>query len=142
LQDEDIHVVLQLIKKSLKPWVAPVVGRLAEEGAGPFKILMAGILSLRTRDQVVGEASERLFALVAHLALMATINLKKLEKTIFPVGFYRTKAKPIREMCKQNCRDFQGKVPNKIEELVKLPGVGRKTANLVVTLGYKASGIG
>jgi endonuclease-3 len=73
---------------------------------------------------------------------MATINLKKLEKTIFPVGFYRTKAKPIREMCKQNCRDFQGKVPNKIEELVKLPGVGRKTANFVVTLGYKASGIG
>ena len=141
MQDEVIHAVLRLIKKSIKPWVAPVVTRLAEEGADPFKILVACILSLRTRDQVVGEASKRLFSLASDPALMATINLKRLEKAIFPVGFYRTKAKQLREMSKRIRRDFEGKVPDDIEELVKLPGVGRKTANLVVTVGHKTPGI-
>ena len=70
-----------------------------------------------------------------------TLTTKKIEKTIFPVGFYRTKAKVIREICRTLIQDYSGKVPNEIDELLKLKGVGRKTANLVVTLGYRKPGI-
>ncbi|MDH3770688.1 MAG: endonuclease III, partial [Nitrospirota bacterium] len=85
--------------------------------------------------------SARLFSLSADPLSMANMKVKKIEKAIFPVGFYRTKAKQIREMSKQICQEFQGKVPDTIEALVRLPGVGRKTANLVRTVGHKKPGI-
>ena len=72
---------------------------------------------------------------------MVKLPVKTIEKTIFPVGFYRTKAKVIREICTVLLRDYSGKVPDDIDELLKLKGVGRKTANLVVTLGYRTPGI-
>jgi endonuclease-3 len=141
MQDDDIHVVLRLVKKSIQQWAVPVMARLAENGSDPFKILVACILSLRTRDQTTAEASGRLFALVADPFSMANIDLIKLEKAIFPVGFYRTKAKQILKLSKQICEEFHGKVPDTIEALLRLPGVGRKTANLVRTVGYKKPGI-
>jgi len=141
MQDDDIHIVLRLVKKSIQQWAVPVIARLAEDGPDPFKILVACILSLRTRDQTTSEASARLFALSADPFSMANTKVKKIEKAIFPVGFYRTKAKQIREVSIQICQEFQGKVPDTIEALVRLPGVGRKTANLVRTVGYKKPGI-
>jgi endonuclease-3 len=141
MQDDDIHIVLRLVKNSIQQWAVPVMARLAEGGPDPFKILVACILSLRTRDQATAEASARLFALSADPFSMANMNVKKIEKAIFPVGFYRTKAKQIREMSKQICEECQGAVPDAIEALLKLPGVGRKTANLVRTVGYKKPGI-
>ena len=110
-------------------------------GLNPFKILIACVLSLRTRDLTTEEACGRLFTLAADSFSMAKLSIKKIEKAICPVGFYRTKAKQIREMSKQICHKFQGKVPDSIEALQQLPGVGRKTANLVRTVGYGGSGI-
>ena len=141
MQDDDIHIVLRLVQESIQQWAVPVMVRLAEGGPDPFKILVACILSLRTRDRITAEASDRLFALSADPFSMAKMTVKKIEKAIFPVGFYRTKAKQIREGSKQICQEFQGKVPDTIEALVRLPGVGRKTANLVRTVGYKKPGI-
>jgi len=141
MQDDDIHIVLRLVQESIQQWAVPVMVRLAEGGPDPFKILVACILSLRTRDQTTAEASDRLFALSADPFSMAKMTVKKIEKAIFPVGFYRTKAKQIREGSKQICQEFQGKVPDTIEALVRLPGVGRKTANLVKTVGFKKPGI-
>ena len=141
MQDDDIPIVLRLVKESIQQWAVPVMVRLAEGGPDPFKILVACILSLRPRDQTKTEASTRLFALSADPFSMAKMKVKKIEKAIFPVGFYRTKAKQIREVSIRICQEFQGKVPDTIEALVRLPGVGRKTANLVRTVGYKKPGI-
>ena len=115
--------------------------QLAKSEPNPFKILIACVLSLRTRDQATEEAAGRLFALAKDPFSMANLPVQRLEKAIYPVGFYRTKAKQIRELSGRICRDFQGVVPDAIETLVQLPGVGRKTANLVRTVGFKKPGI-
>ena len=141
MQDNDIDIVLRLVKKSIRQWPGSLMERLAKGGADPFKILIACLLSLRTRDHTTTEASARLFALAADPLAMTNISVKKIEKAIFPVGFYRTKAMQIREMSKKICQEFHGKVPVTIEALVQLPGVGRKTANLVRTVGFRKSGI-
>ena len=141
MKGDDIHVFLRLVRESINQWPVPVVGRLAEQGSDPFKILIACILSLRTRDQTTAEASERLFAIASEPCLMAEMDLKKIEKAIFPVGFFRTKAKQIQAMSQKICEDFNGQTPDTMEDLVCLPGVGRKTANLVLTVGHKKPGI-
>jgi len=141
MKEDDIFVFLRLVKKSIKQWPVPVIGKLAEQGSDPFKILVACILSLRTRDQTTVEASERLFAISSDPYSMSEMDPKKIEKAIFPVGFFRTKAKQIKAMSQKICEDFNGKTPDTIEDLLCLPGVGRKTANLVVTVGHKKPGI-
>jgi len=141
VKEDDIHVFLRLVKKSIKQWPVPFVGQLAEQGSDPFKILVACILSLRTRDQVTAEASKRLFAVSADPYSMSKMDSKKIEKAIFPVGFFRTKAKQIQGMSQKICEDFNGRIPDTIEDLLCLPGVGRKTANLVLTLGHRKPGI-
>ncbi len=107
----------------------------------PFKVLVSCILSLRTQDRTSGGASERLFRLAGNAEKMVRLSVKKIEKTIYPVGFYRTKAVTIKGICKKLVEDYNGNVPDDIDELLKLKGVGRKTANLVVTLGYGKPGI-
>ena len=114
---------------------------MAETYGSPFRVLISCILSLRTQDATTAQASHRLFALADSPQTMVKLPVKTIEKTIFPVGFYRTKAKVIREICSVLLRDYSGKVPDDIDELLKLKGVGRKTANLVVTLGYRKPGI-
>ena len=141
MKEGNIDVFLRFVKKSIKQWPVPIVGSLAAQGADPFKILIACVLSLRTRDQVTAEASERLFAISSDPHTLSKISLKKIEKAIFPVGFFHTKAKQIQNMSLKICEEFNGKTPDKIEDLIGLPGVGRKTANLVVTLGYGKPGI-
>jgi endonuclease-3 len=141
MREDDIHVFLHLVKKAIKPWPPPVVVRLAAQGAGPFQVLIACVLSLRTRDQTTAEASKRLFATSSDPKSMSEMDLREIERAIFPVGFFRTKAKQIKVMCQKICEDFNGKTPNTIEDLMCLPGVGRKTANLVLTEGYKKPGI-
>ena len=89
----------------------------------------------------MAQASRRLFDLADTQEKMLKLSAKKIEKAIFPVGFYRTKAKAIRQICRSLIEKYGGKVPDEIDELLKLKGVGRKTANLVVTLGYRKPGI-
>jgi endonuclease-3 len=102
---------------------------------------MSCLLSLRTKDKTTREASARLFALAHQPATMLTLPLQKIERAIYPVGFYRTKAKSIHAICRRLLDVYGGTVPDSIEELVTLSGVGRKTASLVVTVGYGKPGI-
>ena len=104
-------------------------------------MLISCILSLRTQDRTTGVASERLFALAPDLKAMSGLSVRKIEKAIYPVGFYRVKAVRIKELCIVLIRQYDSKVPDDLNELLKLKGVGRKTANLVITLGYKKPGI-
>ncbi len=141
MKDDDIPIVLRLVKKSIQQWPVPALEELAQGGLDPFKILIACVLSLRTRDPTTTEASARLFVLADNPFSMASMPVESIEKAICPVGFYRIKAKQIREISRRICQEFQGTVLDTIEALVALPGVGRKTANLVRTVGYKKPGI-
>ena len=141
MRDADIHAVVFEIKKTIRRWKEPVLGVVARETRDPFRILIACLLSLRTKDQTTAEASRRLFQLAATPESMRALPLKTIEKAIYPVGFYKNKARQIRGICRSLLRDFGGRVPDTIEELLTLKGVGRKTANLVVTVGYRKPGI-
>ncbi len=103
--------------------------------------MISCLLSLRTKDQTTRDASHRLFAVANNPQEMLRIATPDMEKLIYPVGFYRTKAVTIKEICGELIKTYKSKVPDEIDELLKLNGVGRKTANLVVTLGYQKPGI-
>ncbi len=137
----EIHAAIRLLRLEVQQWQEPVVGMVARESRDPFRILIACVLSLRTKDRTTADASQRLFALASDPATMARLPLRRIETAIYPVGFYRTKAKQIREICRRLLDVYGGLVPDEIDELVTLKGVGRKTANLVVTVGYRKPGI-
>lgn len=142
MQAHDIHAVIRAVKREIAGWPDPVVGVVAKEsGRDPFLVLISCLLSLRTKDKTTGEASARLFTLASTPATMRHLSLSTIESAIYPVGFYRTKAKHIQQICAQVLERYGGRVPDQIDELLTLPGVGRKTANLVVTVGYEKPGI-
>ena len=141
VKNEEIHAAIRILRRQVPKWETPIVTLMAETYGSPFRVLISCILSLRTQDATTAQASHRLFALADTPQKMVKLSAKTIEKTIFPVGFYRTKAKVIRGICRVLLSDYSGKVPDDIDELLKLKGVGRKTANLVVTLGYKKPGI-
>jgi endonuclease-3 len=114
---------------------------VAEETRDPFRVLVACILSLRTQDTTTGPAAARLFALAGTPVAMLRLSSRRIARTIYPVGFYRTKARVIRAICRDLLGRYHGRVPDDIDTLLALPGVGRKTANLVVTMGYGKPGI-
>jgi endonuclease-3 len=114
---------------------------MAETYESPFRVLISCVLSLRTQDATTAKASHRLFAVADSPQAMVKLTAKKIEKLIYPVGFYKTKAKNILDICRMLIDNYDGRVPDAIDELLKLKGVGRKTANLVVTLGYRKPGI-
>jgi endonuclease-3 len=119
----------------------PSVSRIARKRRDPFRILMSTVLSLRTKDEVTDEASKRLFAIADTPRDLSKIPVRTIEKAIYPVGFYKTKARSIKRIAAELENDHAGIVPDSIDELLKFKGVGRKTANLVVTLGYGKDGI-
>jgi len=119
----------------------PVVGRVKKRTKDPFAVLVATILSLRTRDQVTEKVYEKLSKRVKTPADLVSMPLRELEELIHPVGFYKTKAASLREMSAVIIGKYKGKVPNDLEKLLELPGVGRKTANLVVTEAFGKYGI-
>lgn len=141
MKDSEIHKVIKILKEDVKKWGIPAVGVVAERTKDPFKILISCILSLRTKDITTAEASHRLFSLAENPIDMLKLPVDAIERKIFPVGFYRTKARNIKEICSMLIKNYSSKVPDEIDELLKLKGVGRKTANLVVTIGYNKDGI-
>jgi endonuclease-3 len=142
MRQEQIHAAIRIVKREIRRWQEPVVGVVAKESdRDPFLILISTLLSLRTKDRTTREAVDRLFARARTPAAMLKLPLKKLERVIYPVGFYRTKAKAIHQICRRLIDEYGGVVPDSIDELITLPGVGRKTANLVVTIGYGKPGI-
>ena len=141
MNDRDIRKVIHLIEKEVAKWELPIVSSMAEEHSGPFPILISTILSLRTKDEVTAKAAERLLALARTPEEMIKLSEGKIIKAIYPVGFYRTKTKTIIHISKELINRFQSRVPDTIEQLLTLKGVGRKTANLVVALGYNKEGL-
>jgi endonuclease-3 len=136
MNDQHIHDVVRILKKDLGAGKLPIVTALAEREADPFAILISTLLSLRTKDEVTAEATDRLFRLASTPAEMLSLSEKEIIKAIYPVGFYRNKARTIRGTCRDLIERFGARVPDTIEELLTIKGVGRKTANLVVGLGY------
>jgi endonuclease-3 len=114
---------------------------VAAQRRDPFRVLIACLLSLRTKDETTGPAAARLFALADTPESMLRLTPKQIERAIFPVGFYRTKARVILGVCRDLLSRFDGRVPDEIDALLTLKGVGRKTANLVVTQGFNKPGI-
>ena len=141
VKKREIHHAVRVLRQEVPKWEKPIVTAVAETSHSPFHILISCILSLRTQDTTTAHASRRLFNLADTVGGMLKLSAKKIEKAIFPVGFYRTKAKAIRQICRTLIEKYGGKVPDDIDELLKFKGVGRKTANLVVTLGYRKPGI-
>ena len=117
------------------------MAEVAAERRDPFRVLIACLLSLRTKDETTGPAAARLFALADTPEAMRRLPAKRIERAIFPVGFYRTKARVVLGVCRDLLERFGGQVPDDIDRLLTLKGVGRKTANLVVTQGFNKPGI-
>jgi endonuclease-3 len=138
MRNRDIHAVVGILKKEVAHWRVPAVGHYTQT---PFTVLISCLLSLRTQDKTTDAASRRLFKLARTPKTMARLTKKIIEKAIYPVGFYKTKADNIIKISDLLLSRYKGRVPDEIDELLKLPGVGRKTANLVVTLGYDKPGI-
>ncbi len=117
------------------------MGKIAEDSSDPFRVLISCILSQQTKDHITGEASERLYRLADRPDTILALSELQIAGAIYPVSFYKTKAGTIRKVCQDLLTRFDGRVPDTIETLLSLAGVGRKTANLVVTVGYRKPGI-
>lgn len=141
MRDRDIDACIRILKREIRRWKEPVVGVVAKASRDPFQILISTVLSLRTKDQTTAEASTRLFRLATTPQTMLAVPRRTIERAIYPVGFYRTKARHIHDICRDLLARYGGRVPDEIDELLTLKGVGRKTANLVVTLGFRKPGI-
>ncbi|VAX15630.1 Endonuclease III [hydrothermal vent metagenome] len=138
----DIQKAVKTLRKEVKQWKTPVVTTYSRNNSRPaFQVLISCLLSLRTRDEQTATASRKLFAEADSPEKIADMPVKRIEKLIYPVGFYRNKAKTIKEVCQNLLDNYQGQTPDSIDRLVELKGVGRKTANLVVTLGFGKPGI-
>lgn len=133
--------VLDILKREYLNWQAPIVTLVAERSKDPYQILISTLLSLRTKDEVTTRASNDLFRNAKTPQAMLKLSSSQIQKIIFPVGFYKRKARTILTVSRILIDRYKGKVPDDLDELLKLPGVGRKTANLVITLGYGKAGI-
>jgi endonuclease III len=136
-----ISSMLRVLRRAAPGWNAPIVGLIAHQRRDPFLTLIGCILSLRTKDEMTALAAPRLFDQASTPPSMLALPAAKIEQLIYPVGFYRTKAQVILGICRDLIDRFDGKVPDKIDQLLTLKGVGRKTANLVVTEAFGKPGI-
>ena len=138
----DIDKAVKTLRREIKQWKVPVVTIYSRKNVRPaFHVLISCLLSLRTKDEQTSAASKKLFEVANSPEAIASLPEKKIEKLIYPVGFYRNKAKTVKAVSRTLLDKYDGKVPDEIDELVKIKGVGRKTANLVVTLGFNKPGI-
>jgi endonuclease-3 len=138
---ETMGRVVRALRRHARAWQATAVSEVAAEERDPFRVLVACLLSLRTQDTTTGPAAARLFGLADTPAAMLRLAPRTIERAIFPVGFYRTKARVLRDISRDLLARFGGRVPADLDALLTLKGVGRKTANLVVTIGFARPGI-
>jgi len=137
----EITRIVRTLTGTSRRWNPTAVGIVAHESRDPFQVLISCLISLRTKDEVTGEASARLFRLARTPRTMVGLPAVAIARAIYPAGFYRTKARTIREICRTLLARHGGQVPATMEELLALKGVGRKTANLVLTIGFGMPGI-
>jgi endonuclease-3 len=138
MRPEDLDRVVRILKKEIRQWPVPAMARYLET---PFTVLISCLLSLRTQDKTTIAASDRLFAIASDPKTMLSTPVDIIEKAIYPVAFFRTKAPRIHAICEMLFARFDGKVPSDMDSLLSLPGVGRKTANIVLTLAFRKPGI-
>ena len=135
-----VSEVLAKVKKAVRGCRIPSVTVISQKN-DPFAVLVSCIISLRTRDEVTDPASARLLKLAKTPAQLMKLSNAKLEQAIYPAAFFRNKSQSLKKLCKDLVDNYEGRVPDKLEELLKLKGVGRKTANLTLILGYNKPGI-
>ena len=136
-----IHTIIATLRDEYKNWRTPAVTIVAHCNGSPYKVLVSCIISLRTKDEVTALASARLFEVAPTPEAMAKLPEEEIARLIYPAGFYRTKAAQIALLSRQLVDEHGGRVPDDIDELLRFKGVGRKTANLVMTLGFGKPGI-
>lgn len=142
MNDKDIDKIMKELLKATKSMPMPVVTEIKlVTNRDAYKILISTMLSLRTKDSTTRDASMRLFEKAGNPKDMLKLSEEEIAKLIYPVGFYRVKAKNILEVSQTIIDDYNGKVPDEIDELLKLRGVGRKVANLVITEAFDKYGI-
>ena len=132
---------IRTLRRLSPTWRATALAEVAAQWRDPFRVLIACLLSLRTKDETTGSAAARLFALADTPEAMRRLSPRAIERAIYPVGFYRTKARVLRDVSRDLIARYGGSVPDDIDALLTLKGVGRKTANLVVTQGFNKPGI-
>lgn len=141
VSSRNIDQIIAILKKEMRDLPDPSVTLVGKKWKDPFLVLISCILSLRTKDQTTLPASERLFRLARTPQAMLKLKAPDIEKAVYPVGFYRTKARVILGICHDVVEKFDGRVPDDIDTLLTMKGVGRKTANLVLTEGFGLPGI-
>ena len=137
----DYEVIHTALAQAYTEVQAPIMDLIAEQTHDPYRILVGTILSARTKDQTTAAALARLFPVAPDMAALGRLSVAEIEALIFPVGFYHTKAAHLAELPKALEEKFGGVIPQTVEELIELPGVGRKTANLVVSLAFNLPAI-
>lgn len=137
----DLATVTRLLECEYRKHQAPIIDLLKAQGSDPFHILVSTLLSARTRDEVTAAVSLRLHPRVKGIEDLQRIPLAQLEDLIRPVGFFRTKARHLKALANMLATEFKGNIPDSIDELCRLPGVGRKTANLVVAVAFNKPAI-
>jgi endonuclease-3 len=138
----DIHHAIVTLQAQAPDWTETALTTVARTmGRDPFKILIGCLLSLRTKDETTGPAAARLFTLAETAEAMRQLAKEQIAQAIYPVGFYRTKAAAILDICRTLIERHGGRVPDTMEALLALKGVGRKTANLVLTMGFQKPAI-
>ncbi|MGM0606972.1 MAG: endonuclease III domain-containing protein [Candidatus Muiribacteriota bacterium] len=136
-----IDSIITILKKETKYFKIPSVTMLSKLNISPFHILISTLLSLRTRDETTLEVSEKLFRVAQNPDELLDIPDNKLEKIIYKTGFYRNKAKTLKHVCRELNTRFSGRVPDTLQNLLSIKGIGRKTANLVLIKGFNKYGI-
>lgn len=139
--DFPIDAAIHTLQQTMPEYPAPLIDGMNENSQTPFRILIATILSLRTKDTLTAVVAPRLFAAAHTPETMLALSEEQIAALIYPVGFYRNKARSIREISALLLEQYDGQVPADLDALLTLPGVGRKTANLVVTMGFGLPGI-
>ncbi|MDW8433246.1 MAG: endonuclease III [Aquificaceae bacterium] len=136
MKPQDVPKVLSIMEEQYPSWHAPIVKLIAKKRKDPFSALVCALLSTRTKDETTAQVCERFLKRVNSPEDLLEISDKELENLIYPVGFYRNKAKHLKNLAYQIIEEFEGKVPDSLEGLLKLKGVGRKVANIVLSEGF------
>lgn len=141
MRASEIGRAISFLKREVRRWKVPALGVVEKKTKDPFLILISCLISLRTKDAVTEAASGRLFRLARTPRSLARQGVRAIERAIYPASFFRVKARTLRGVSRDLLKRYGGRVPDSIDELLTLKGVGRKTANLVVTLGFGKPGI-
>jgi len=134
VRTEDLERVFRILRDETKRLNPPLAEK--KNRTSPFRVLVGVLLSSRTKDDTTGSAADRLFAAAPIPEKIAALSEERIEKLIFPVGFYRTKARNLKATARKLVDEFNSKVPQTIQELLSLPGIGRKSANLILAVAF------